>query len=96
MNEFISIEELAQRENLSDSTLRRYIRAKLISYRRRGYGKHAPLEFNYPIVHRELESLRGTVSRTMLARPADPTLVTILTELRELREDLKPILPCKS
>ena len=85
--EWIDIQELAVREQMTVGTLRHMAGTREISYRRRGPGRRAKLEFNAAVVHAELEARRATPSRTAVARPdANPTLFTLLTEVRELKE----------
>lgn len=87
--EWIRLPELAQRTKLNARSIRRLVSRRDISYRRIGVGGRATLEFNWPVVERELAALLETRSRTAVqAEPANPTIFTVLNELRELRHQV--------
>lgn len=84
--EWIRLPELVERSKLNARSIRRLVSRRDISYRRIGVGGRATLEFNWPVVERELAALLETRSRTAVpAEPANPTIFTLITELRELR-----------
>jgi hypothetical protein len=91
--EWINITELHNREGLTEVTIRRMVKYRDISYRRRGRGKRAALEFNYAVVREELKARRETPSYTAVMRPdPNPTLLTVLNELRELKHMVTQLL----
>jgi hypothetical protein len=91
--QWVPIQELARIEGLSSWTIRDYATRRLITCRRRGIGKRAPLEFPVSLAHQQLSKLRErdgiSVANTEVETPTNFQLVQ---EVRDMRVQLEKLM----
>jgi hypothetical protein len=83
-DDWITIKELARRECLSMSTVRRAVAARVVTFRRRGFGKKAPLEFPARLAHAQLWKLRVSDGIKPPGQPDEVGLFSVLQAIRDL------------